>query len=101
MPSPNSPSLASATDSPIIGGGVFGAGGRGSAAGGGGGGGAAGDGLDSDDSDDEDYDEQDVGEVKSAQIEAHRQMKREANARVVCVQVECKLLIVKRQRNEG
>lgn len=31
--------------------------------------------------------EQDVGEVKSAAVEAHRKLKREENARVICVEV--------------
>lgn len=51
---------------------------------GGGGGGAHGrDDFDFDDDDDDD----DAGEVKSAQVEKRRKIRREAHARVLCVEV--------------
>ena len=44
-------------------------------------------GIELDSDEDDDLDDQDVGEVKAAANEAHRRLKREENARVLCVEV--------------
>eukprot|EP00904_Undaria_pinnatifida_P011037 jgi/Undpi1/7063/HiC_scaffold_21.g09537.m1 len=79
--SPAYPSPMSPLDSPL--GAAFGAGG-------GGGGGAWGGGMGMEHADSSD-DEGEGGEVKSASIDGHRRVKREENARVVCVEVEWEL----------